>query len=191
MKLSQILLVIGLVFSGSWSYAKGGGGNGINIGLGAPFISQAGINFGLSDKFGLDVDYGLLDLSVGSANVKLSMPSLLLRWHPFSGSFFLGVGVGQETLSAKATDVYTGESAEIKVTAMATVGKLGWMWGASDGGLWFGIDASFVSPSSPKSEITTSLPETDQAYIDAKEQADKFGSTAFTNITFARIGYLY
>ncbi len=191
MKLGKLIIFVSMFFSASWTYAKGGGGMGINVGLGAPFLSQAGFNIGFSDKLGLDVDYGLLDLSVGLAKVKLAMPSLLLRWHPFSGAFFIGAGVGQESFTATATDALTGQTAEIKVTAMTTVGKLGWMWGAGDGGRWFGIDASFISPSSPTTEITSALPSTDQAYIDAQEQADKFGSTAYNNITFARIGYLF
>ena len=171
--------------------ASGRGSFGINVGAGIPFLSQAGINYFFSDRFSLNLGYNNLSLTADTTSVSLTMPELLLNWHPFSGSFYLGVGAGQETLTAKGTDTTLGETAEIKIEAMTTLGRLGWMWGAGDGGFWFGIDMTMVSPSGAKTTITSTLPTTNQTYIDAVEQGDKFGSTSYTNLTFFRLGYLF
>lgn len=188
-------LVLSVCFVGclvsSKSQAASGSGFGINVGLGVPFVTQAGVNYTFSDQWSMSFGYNLLSIDVGTAKAELSMPELLVHWHPFSGSFFAAAGLGSETMSTSATDATTGQKAEIKVVATATVLKLGWMWGASDGGFWYGIDMSMISPSSPKTTITSALPTTNEAYIDAEDAADKFGSTAFTNLTFFRLGYLF
>jgi hypothetical protein len=192
MKAGARLLAVSFFFLSAFAHAAGGHGRfGLNAGLGIPFLTQGGVNMYFSDNVGLDIDYGILSITSGQSKTSLSMPSALLKWHPFSGSFFIGAGVGQETLDSKATDVTTSETAEIKVTAMTAIGKLGWMWGSQDGGLWFGLDLSFISPSGAKTTITSDLPTTNSAYQDAQTQADKFGKTSYTNITFARLGFLF
>jgi hypothetical protein len=78
------------------------------------------------------------------------------------------------------------------VDVTTTLAKLGWMWGASNGGFWFGIDYSLVMPSNPKTTITApGVPVTEQSYIDAVKARDDFGSTSYGNITFARFGMLF
>lgn len=184
-------VLVACLFIGSSAHAASKGGFGLHVGVGVPFLSQAGFDYQMSDKFGLSLGYNMLDLSVGDAKSKLSMPELLLRYHPFSGSFYLAAGVGQETLNVSATAT-GGAKAEIDVKATTTIVKTGWMWGAGDGGIWFGMDVSFISPSGAEQTITApGVPTSDQAYIDALDAAKKFGETAYTNITFARLGYLF
>jgi hypothetical protein len=145
-----------------------------------------------NNQFAVYGGYNNLSLSVGEASVNMTMPELSLQYHPFEGAFFVGLGVGSETLKAKATDALTNAEASIEVTAMTTIGKLGWMWGASDGGFWFGIDMAFVSPSGAKSTITApGVSTTDQVYIDAQDAAKKFGETSYTSLTFLKLGYLF
>lgn len=181
-----------LLFNSNFASAASNGGLGINVGVGVPFLSQAGVDYMFSDQFGIHLGYNNLTLTAGEASVALTMPELVLTYHPFSGAFFIGAGVGQETLVSKAKDTATGLEAKIEITANTTIGKIGWMWGVADGGFWFGIDASFVSPSGSKNTITApGLSATDEAYQDAVESADKFGSTSYSNITFARLGYLF
>jgi len=186
--------IVGILFSlilTSTAFAKGGKGFGINGGVGVPFLQQAGINYFMSDSLSLSFTYNSLDLTIDDASVKLSMPEVLLQWHPFSASFYIGLGVGQESLKAVATDSLTSQTSEAEITAMTAIAKLGWMWGIADGGFWFGIDAAFITPSGADIEITSTLPTTDQAYIDAEDAAEQFGKTAFSNITFFRLGYLF
>lgn len=186
-----LFLIAGVFTQNAFSAGGGGGGVGINAGFGLPYVSQYGVDIAFSDKFGLALGYNNLSLTVGVTGVTLTMPELLLTWRPFSGAFFIGVGAGQEDMKATATDATTSQTAEIAVKASTSIAKLGWMWGRGDKGLWFGMDVSYISPSGATTTITTALPATDPAYQDAQTQAEKFGSTAYTNITFARLGYMF
>lgn len=193
MKLHKILALGFLCLSLSQTAsAAGSKGLGLSLGSGIPFLSQAGIHYFFNDKFALYGGYNNLSITAGTASASLTMPELSLQFHPFSGSFFVGLGAGTETLSTKASDATTGLEAKIDVTATTAIAKLGWMWGASDGGLWFGMDFSYISPSGSKQTITApGLSVTDQAYIDALDAAKKFGETAYSNFTFFKLGYLF
>lgn len=193
MKRARILVICALVFfSFPLLAASSNKGIGLQAGLGLPFLSQIGIHYKASDKFGLALGYNLLEFKFTSGSTKLSMPEVLLHFHPFSGSFFIAAGVGQEDLKVSASDLTSGAAVAIEVAAMTTVIKTGWMWGIADGGFWFGMDASYVMPSGGKSTITApGVPTTDQTYVDAVEAADKFGKTSYTNVTFARFGMLF
>ena len=187
------LLFVSLLLCGSFAKAEtSSGGIGLNVGLGFPFLSQAGINYRLSDKIGFSVGYNLLSLTIGQASIKLSMPEALVYFHPFSGAFFLGGGVGQEKLETTATETGGADQVSIDVSAKTVIAKVGFMWGAANGGFWFGIDASYIKPSSPETTITApGVPVTDQSYIDAVDAANDFGDAAYTSLTFARFGWLF
>lgn len=186
-------LVFGLMLSSVGGHAaSSGSGVGLQVGLGLPFVSQAGFHYKATDKFGFSLGYNLLDFSLGDSKTKLSMPEFLVHYHPFSGSFFVAAGVGQENLKVSATDITTGTEVAIEVAATTTVIKTGWMWGITNGGFWFGIDMSYVMPSGGTPTITApGVPASSQSYIDAVEAADKFSKTAYTNFTFARLGWIF
>lgn len=184
------LVLIGTVSAHAASSSNGG--VGLNIGLGVPFLTQAGLNYQISDRWGVEAGYNLFSLDVSSASVELSMPEVLLKFHPFAGSYFIGAGVGQETMEVKSADTSGANEVSIKVEAATTIVKTGWMWGVSNGGFWFGMDVAYIMPSSPKQTITApGVPTTSESYLDAVDAADKFGKTAYTNITFARFGWLF
>lgn len=165
---------------------------GLNVGIGLPFLGQVGAHYYFSENLNLSAGYNHLNLDVGDASAKLTMPEILLNYHPFAGSFFIGAGIGTESLEVTATDSATSQQAKATVDAITTIIKTGWMWGASDGGFWFGMDISYIMPSSPDTTITApGVPPTSQAYIDTLDAADKFGETSYVNITFARLGWLF
>lgn len=167
------------------------GGFGLDVGMGTPFLSQFGLTYQRNDTWGFSLSQNTLDLSVAGAGVKLSMPEIMVNYHPFKGSYFIGLGLGQEKLNI-TSGVAGVNAVALDVEAMTTVLKTGWKWGIGNGGFWFGMDLSYVLPSSPKTTITApGVPTNDPAYIDAEDAAKKFGETAFINITFARIGYLF
>lgn len=173
-------------------HAAGSGGFGLSVGLGSPFLTQAGLNYKMSDRVGFSLGYNLLDLSLGTAGVKLAMPELLVHYHPFMGSYFVALGVGQETLDVTASDLTTGYKTAVNVTAMTGIVKTGWMWGIGNNGFWFGVDASYIMPSGATQSITApGVPTTDPSYQDALDAAKKFGETAYMNITFARMGWIF
>ncbi len=192
-QLKVILLVI--LLSGSVAHGEDGGsgsGLGINLGIGFPFLSQFGVNFQLTNKLGISAGYGILDLDVDEANLKLDMPEVYLNYHPFAGAFYVGLGIGKETLDVTATESTTSTEISIEVDAMTTLARLGWMWGADNGGFWFGMDLTYIKPNSPEVTISApGVPTSDPNYIDAVDAAEDFGQSSYINLTLARIGWIF
>ncbi|MBX2986282.1 MAG: hypothetical protein KF802_00150 [Bdellovibrionaceae bacterium] len=193
MSFSKYLVAAFLTVGGSLAQAASGkGGFGFNVGMGLPYTQQAGLNYQFSERFGVAVGYNLFDFSIDKSGLKLSMPELMFNYHPFAGSFFIGLGAGQEKLEVVSTDTVANKSLKIEVSAMTTILKTGWMWGLANGGFWFGMDVAYVKPGSSDPTVTsTGFTPTDQQYLDAIDAAKKFGETAYTNITFARLGWIF
>lgn len=190
--LQRVLFAVVIVLSSQGFAASGQTGVGVSAGIGFPYLTQFGLNYKLSDKISFSGQYGLLDIKVGDASAKLGMPELMVNYHVFAQAFFVGLGVGQQTLAVKATEATTNNQVAIDVESMSAIAKLGWMWGISDGGFWFGVDVAYIMPMSPKTTITApGVPTTDPDYIDAQEAADRFGKSSYFNITFIRLGYLF
>lgn len=189
---ARLLFVVILGFT-SLGYAEGGSGRfGLNVGIGLPFLGQVGMNYKISDHLRLSATYNILDLDVGEASAKLTMPEVGLSYHPFGGAFFLGVGAGREKLTVTATEDTTGNEARAEVEATTAIAKLGWMWGLENDGFWFGVDVAYIKPMSPKVNISApGVPTTDEAYQDVQEAADDFGDTAYLSLTFIRLGYVF
>lgn len=168
-------------------------GAGISVGVGVPYVSQYGLNYSASPSWSFDLGYNALNLDLGTAGVDLSLIELMAKYHPFQGSFYIGIGAGSQSLSTSATDALTGAEATADVNSTAILGKLGWMWGRDNGGFWFGMDVTFVSPTSSEVEVETTgaLSATDEEFQDVEDAGNQFGTTAYTNITFARLGYLF
>ncbi len=189
MSWARTIFLVSLL-SSSISHAKDSA-FGLNMAVGAPFLQQVGINYQISESFGVAAGYNLLNLTSSSVKVSLAMPELLLNYHPFGGSYFIGAGVGQESFETSGSAV-AGQVVSMKVDAMTTIFKTGWMWGIGDHGLWFGIDLSYVSPNNAKETITApGVPTTDPAYLDAVDAVKKFGKTSYRNLPFARFGWLF
>lgn len=174
---------------------------GFNAGAGLPYLSQFGLNYVSASKmFSAEAGYGNFNISISDVGVDLTKMQLSLRYHPWMGSFYVGVGVGQETFTSKGSDTISGQTvnAEIKVTATTVAPQLGWMWGMADGGLWAGIDFEMVSPSGASSTTTTNADASVQATAsyqqlinDTNDQAKKYGEASYTALTFLRVGYLF
>jgi len=166
---------------------------GIHTGFGVPYVTQFGINYSVGSQWTFNAQYNNLDLSVGDAEAELKMPEFGVQWHPFIGAFYIGLGMGQQSLKVSASDSQTGEKAEVDVSSVTTITKLGWMWGKADGGFWFGMDLAYIIPSGSSVDVKASagLPTTSQEYQDVKDAGERFGETAYLNITFARFGYLF
>jgi hypothetical protein len=160
--------------------------------MGLPFVSQYGLNYTMGKNWTLSAGYNSLDISSGEAGVALTVPEVVFQWHPFGGSFYLGFGVGQETLEASATDTATSLSISAEVTATVAIAKLGWMWGKDNGGFWFGMDVAMYSPSGGEVEVDApGVALSSEEYQDVVDAGEQFGETAYMNITFARLGYLF
>ncbi len=188
MKALRAILFMGLFYSSSAVASVG-----VSGGVGLPFLGQFGVDYKASSQFSFYVGYNMLSIDVGSSKAELTMPEVLFRYHPFSQSFYLGLGLGYENLDASATDSVTQLTARAEVSAMTGIAKLGWMWGAADNeGFWFGVDISYIMPFNDETTITApGIPVTDPEYQDVLDAAEQFGETAYINLTFIRLGYLF
>lgn len=190
--LLRILISFTLLISSQSFAASSSTGFGVSVGSGIPYLGQVGANYKFSDKLNFYANYNILDLSAGSAKVKLAMPEVGVTFHPMSGAFFLGLAIGQEALDVSATDTATSQEVKAEVDAMTGIAKIGWMWGIANGGFWFGIDLAYVSPFSADTTVTApGVPTTSQDYQDVVDAADKFGDSGYINFTFARLGYIF
>ncbi len=187
----RILFVTCLLLT-SVAQAAPEGSFGPQVGVGLPFLGQIGANYYFTSDLSVSVNYNILSLEVDTAKAKLTMPEVMVNYHPFSNGFIVGAGIGQEYLDISATDTATGEQARLEVEAMTAILKLGWVWGADNGGFWYGIDIAYIMPMSPKTTITApGVATTSQEYLDVVEAGEKFGETAFLNITPIRMGWLF
>jgi hypothetical protein len=186
MKKSLLIFLFVLTFSPLAKSAIG-----INAGFGIPFVSQYGLMFTFGNSISVNVEYNNLDLSIDQASVSLTMPAVVANWHVFGGAFYIGAGVGQETLTAEAVDSTIGASVRGEVTATTAIARIGWMWGKADGGFWFGMDATVISPSGASSKLTTTGVPASEDVQDVEDSLNRFGETAYTNITIARLGYIF
>ena len=167
-------------------------GFGVNVGIGLPYLGQVGANYTFSSQLRISAVYNILDLTIDEAEAKLVMPEIFVTYHPFSGSFFLGAGLGREKLEVTATENGGTNQVRAEVTATTAIAKLGWMWGAQDKGFWFGVDLAYIIPMNAKNTLTApGVPTTDPNYQDVVDAMDQFGETAYFNITIARLGYIF
>lgn len=169
--------------------AQAKGQYGINYGIGLPYVTQLGVNYVLNDEFTFNANYNNLSMEIGDAGVDLTMPEFMVNWHPFSGSFYAGLGLGFQSFEASASS--GGVSASAEVDSTVAIAKLGWMWGLEDGGFWGGIDVAYVNPLGSSVNIKGAGSAGDSAYDDVEDSAMMFAETAYLNITFLRLGYLF
>jgi hypothetical protein len=182
------ILLLGI----SYVVSKANADIGLSAGLGVPYVSQFDVNATLGQNFSINLGHNALALSSGLAKLTLTMPELMFNWHPFAGSFFIGLGAGYQSLKASATDSSTNLTASAEVNSMTTIAQLGWMWGKADGGFWMGMDLAFISPASSEVKIVApGLTANDKEYKDVEKAAKDFGELSYINFTFLRLGYLF
>lgn len=198
MKLIKILVCVTLTAFNAFAEEDGAASSSrankfsANIGMGLPFIGQLGVGYRISEKLGVSASYNILDLEVDEASAELRMPEFLVHYYPFSASFFIAAGIGKESLEVTATETSGGNTILVEVDAMTTIIKTGWTWGMENGGFWYGLDLAYIMPSSPDVKITApGVPTSDPNYQDAVDAAEEFGETAYPNVTFARIGWVF
>lgn len=185
-------LFVCLLFFSAQGHSADGSGLGLHAGTGIPFLGQAGLTYMMSSQTVFHFNYNILDVDVGTASVDLTMPEVSVQYFPWAEAFFVGVGIGQESLKVSSTDITTGLTASANVDAMTGIAKAGWMFGKNNGGFWFGVDVAYIMPfGADVSIVAPGVPTTDPAYQDTQDAAEKFGESGYINITFARLGYIF
>lgn len=165
---------------------------GFNFGMGLPYLGQYGLDYTLGKSFTLSASQNSVSVTTGEASVDLSMPQILLNWHPFQGAFYIAAGVGSQSLDVEAVEAQTGLFARASVNSNTNLARIGWMWGKDNSGFWFGMDLTYIMPSGASIEIESNgFSSTDEEYKDVETAAEDFGDTSYINITFARFGWLF
>ncbi len=150
-----------------------------------------------------------LDASVSSLDVRL-------RWHPWLGSFFLGVAYGNQTIDASAAaqdlavtlpgGVKRKVTASFEADARTTywTPHLGWFT-VYDFGLTLGfelglqmpikahtsIDVELTGVSASEENLVKESPEYQKQKKDAKDALDRVATVSLPYITLLRIGWLF
>jgi hypothetical protein len=125
----------------------------------------------------VNLNYGMMlddyfSIALGGGGLALSLPlqgktysagiyngDLRARLHPFGGAFFIGGAFGYQRLTASASETFTVSSLSIPTTVSGVMNSLfltphlGWLWGAHESGLFFGIEAGVMIPLSPSSTV--------------------------------------
>lgn len=184
---SLVSIIFFSLISISSSYAQ----VGLNFGMGFPFLTQYGVDYQLNDRFSFEASNNKLGFDISDASLSMTRQELGVRWHIFQGSFFLGLAYGNMNFSATGTE--SGQTVTFDVDAQTLTTRLGWMWGISDGGLYFGMDLGVQSPLSTSTSITNSsgVPTSNQAYQDAEEAADTIAKATLPVFSFFKIGYIF
>ncbi|MFZ3228629.1 MAG: hypothetical protein WA160_00365 [Pseudobdellovibrio sp.] len=197
---------------------------GFHADLNIPHILNYGLDYWHSSKwFSIALNTGgykitgvgkTTDLPNG-ANIQLSNQEAVIRLHPFTGSFYLGLGYGRHTVTLDANKTISittpiSGSADVafidKVTANYLLPHIGWLWTTSFG-LTFGMDLGYLSPSSSSADINATISNISNGAIsnsdvestteyknakkDAQDQSEKFGKTGLPYWTVLRMGWLF
>jgi hypothetical protein len=180
---------------------------GISYGISFPHFTEYGIDYQTMNKmFSFSGILGGKALTMSDAKVNISSMDLRLRWHPFMGSFFLGVGYGKQTIALEASGTYANIAtvAKLDIKNNYLMPHMGWfrVW---DIGLTMGFDFGVLTPSGVTSTLTTDTPSASPAertaalasadYLKMKDDTEKmgktFGSASIPYITLFKIGWLF
>ncbi len=193
------------------SFGLGAGLFGIHAAVGLPHPVTFGLDWQPMKLVTVNLDMGKFGLKVGSQGTfDLTNFELTGRFHPFSGSFFVGAAFGRQSLSVSATKSYvvTGyadQDTTLKIAVKSTywTPMLGWVWGAGNSGLTFGMEFGYLMPLSPKATTTVTMtdaaaeaalkatPEFQKQQKDSNDLAEKLGKASIPFVTLLRIGYLF
>lgn len=197
---------------------------GLHADINVPHILNYGLDYvHPSDWFSGAINFGGYSLAglakstdiPNGLDIKIANQELMLRMHPLQGSFYLGLGYGNHTVTVETKQKITvtspiAGSADVEISdeikANYLLPHIGWAWRLPLG-LTFGLDIGYLSPIDPRVElkskvtnisnpaITSSDVESTDEYKNARrdlisksEQAGKAGLPYFTVF---RIGWLF
>lgn len=167
-------------------------GVGIYAGIGVPHMHQVGLTYDFSQSVMLEGSYNRGTSLIECRNFDLRVVQVGLNIFPAEGAFFVGGGFDGTNLIAGHTDSTTQIEFNIKGEALRTYLKLGWIWGRSDEGFWFGIDLSGYKSLFFKKEINAlGVDLQSREYRSVSGAVNVFIETNSLNITFARLGWSY
>ncbi len=179
-----------------------------------PHIINVGVDSLIYRKYGLSINYGNVSRNINGVDVGMKHTDLRFRFHPFGGSFFGGVAVGQHTLiGEKKRDITLTVNSQpvtvpaaLKLTAKANyvAPHIGWftIWGP---GFTMGLDIGWLVPSgaTAKSEATfanlppgeeqaaRNSPEFIKTQADLEDSAEAYAKKSMPFVTMLRVGWMF
>lgn len=178
---------------------------GVYGGLGLPHVLNGGLEYlDQSRAWAVAVDIGGFsfkpkDEENDKEEVALGSFAIEGRYHPFTSSFYVAGALGAQTVSAKKTASYSGETVtpEVKVNNTFVTPKIGWFW-QFNSGLNFGVELGAQIPLSKKVDIedgtTNPVVINDPEYIknkkDVEDLAEKLGEQVLPH-ALVRVGYAF
>ncbi|WP_413612398.1 hypothetical protein [Bdellovibrio sp. HCB-110] len=178
---------------------------GVYGGLGLPHVLNGGLEYlDQSRTWAVAVDIGGFsfkpkDEENDKEEVALGSFAIEGRYHPFTSSFYIAGAVGAQSVSAKKTASYSGETVtpEVKINNTFVTPKIGWFW-QFNSGLNFGVELGAQIPLSKKVDIedgtTNPIVINDPEYIknkkDVEDLAEKLGEQVLPH-ALVRIGYAF
>lgn len=121
------------------------------------------------------------------------------RWHPFYGSFFLGLGMGSQSIKVQATDTINSTNVvlDLDITSTYMVPHIGWL-SVYSFGLTFGFDVGMIVPSGVKSKLSSNAPTIVKSTSDYQKMeddilasGDKLGKVSIPYMTLLKVGWLF
>lgn len=174
---------------------------GLHASAGLPHPINFGLNYVMPSRlFSIELSTGQFSLKASGVDMKIENSEIGLRWHPFSGSFFVGSLFGTQKVTGQKTETISNVSVngnlEIKSNYMTP--EFGWMWGADDGGFFAMFELGYQSPSSVTSTFTDDSPTIVQSTSDytnfvkdLTDQAEKYGKIGLPHIALLKFGWLF
>jgi hypothetical protein len=172
---------------------------GLSAELGFPHpLNLAAQYFHSSRQFSLELAVGSTALKIDGTDTQVENQEMTFRWHPNARAFYFGLGFGNQKLKVKDSDTVSSQEVTVQVDIKSQYVKpvIGWLWGAQNGGFFYGFELGWQFPSNNKTKITTSQdftgnPDYDQLIDDINEVADLIGKSSVPNIGLIKLGWFF
>ncbi len=172
---------------------------GLSAELGFPHpVNLAVQYFHSSRNFSLEFALGSTPLTIDGADTLVENQEMTFRWHPQARAFYFGLTFGNQKLEVKDSDTVSSQVVTVQVDIKSQYMKpvVGWLWGAQNGGFFYGFELGWQFPSNNKTKITTSQdftgnPDYDQLIDDINEVADLIGKSSVPNIGLIKMGWFF
>lgn len=167
-----------------------------------PHPAQVGIEARLLDGYlGLSLHKGFMPaIDVDKYNVKLDNMDVGVKFHPWQGSFYVGVLMGNQEVVVKGSEEIqnTNVDFEAKVKSTYVTPHIGWQW-RFNSGVFLGMHLGWQISSGAKTSLTHSPndpilqadPEYQQTKKDIEDQGNQIGNTSLPNVGLLQIGYMF
>lgn len=159
-----------------------------------------GVEAKWNDILGVSAGYGFIpQITLDGVKVKLTGYDARLKFYPFKGAFFIGVGIGSQVLTGSKVETIATVpvTASVSLTNNFVSPQLGWNW-IWDSGFFFGLDLGVQLTLKNTGTVTSDAPAIVQATAeytalqnDVQKAADMISKYPIPLLTLIKIGYFF